>query len=273
MNVLPLTLLLRLLLAFAARTLPLAVGVAVAIALLGFPLVGLMVLDFRPDMLCALLTAAGALVVVADPNWRAGDRRSFVLACALFVGALLAKPTLAPVTVVVFGVAAAVVVCLRARSRLDAWRLFWLGGRCGALGAALALPYYIAALPHLIEYIHVNVFGSQANIWKHKYSPLDNALYYLTGPGGNVAVGRAWLALTGIVLILALPSIAKQWRTSVGVLLVAVAGYSSVTLPAMKSPYLGMVVPALILGVVAILVINLLSALPAARTSARLRFS
>jgi 4-amino-4-deoxy-L-arabinose transferase-like glycosyltransferase len=262
MNMLPLTLLLRLLLGLAARALPLGTSVVLAAALLGFPLLGLMVLDFRPDMLCAMLTAAGALIVIADPRWRAGDRRSLQLACALFVGALLAKPTLAPVTVVVFGVAAVAVVALQSRSRAEARRLALLAMRCGGLGALIALPYYLAALPHLIEYIHVNVFGSQANIWRHQYSALDNALYYITGPGGHVAVGRAWLTLAGVLVLLALPILNRHRAVAAGVMLVALTAYASVTAPAMKSPYLGLVVPALILGLVTILSIALLLALP-----------
>jgi hypothetical protein len=61
MNALPIALVLRLFLGFASQSLPLPVAVALAAALLGFPLVGLMVVEFRPDALCALLTATGPL--------------------------------------------------------------------------------------------------------------------------------------------------------------------------------------------------------------------
>lgn len=262
MNVVPLALLLRVFLGHATVRLQLSVSVVLTLALLGFPLLGLMVLDFRPDMLCALFIAAGAVVVVADPGFRSGSSRSFRLACGFFVGALLAKPTLAPVTIWVFGVAAAGMTACLSSSRAEAWRHGLLALRCGLVGGLLVLPYYLAALPHLIEYIHVNVFGSQASIWRHEYPPLESALYYLSGPGGRVAMGRAWLALVLVFVVLAAPAWLRRRRVAAGVALVFLAAYAGVTAPAMKSPYLGLVVPAVVLVTLAMLVIELLVRMP-----------
>ena len=62
-------------------------------AFLGFPILGLVALEFRPDMLCALFAASGAVVIVADLRWRTGDRSAWSLSTALFAGAMLTKPT------------------------------------------------------------------------------------------------------------------------------------------------------------------------------------
>ena len=56
--------------------------VLLAAALLAFPLFGLLVLEFRPDALSALLTAAGALTIAADLRWREGDRKTVIIAAS-----------------------------------------------------------------------------------------------------------------------------------------------------------------------------------------------
>jgi len=260
MNAFPLMILLRLVLGFAGRTLPLATSAAVAAALLGFPLLGLLVLEFRPDMLCALLTAAGALIVAADPRWRAGDRTTLATSTGLFVGALLTKPTLAPVTVAVFAVATAAVLVLQSKSRDDVKRIVRIAAIYGGIAALVVLPYYAAVFRRLYEYITVNAFGSNANIWAKNSATLDPAVYYLTGPGGKVAIGTPWLVLSGALLVATLPIWARS-RAALAVLAVALVAYAGVTLPSMKSPFLGLIVPALLLGIVAILVVTLLGRL------------
>lgn len=261
MNAIPLAIVLRLVLGFAGRTLPLATSAAVAAALLGFPLLGLLILEFRPDMLCALLTATGALIVVADPRWRAGDRTALASSTALFVGALLTKPTLAPVTVAVFGVAVIAVLFLQSKSRDDVKRIARMAAIYGGIAALVVLPYYAAVFRHLYEYITVNAFGSNANIWAKNSATPDPAVYYLTGPGGKVAIGTPWLALGGALLIAALP-IWVRTRVALAVFIVVLFAYAGVTAPSMKSPFLGLIVAALLLGITAILAVTLLSRIP-----------
>lgn len=263
MNALPLSAVLFLFLGFASRSLPLAVAAVLAVALLGYPLLSLLVLEFRPDMLCALLTSIGALTVVADPRWRKGQRISLATTIALFVGALLAKPTLAPVTVAVFGVAVLTVIALHSNSWGEAKQIAWVAVICGGLGALIALPYYVAVLPRLIGYISINAFGANANLWRANISLSEHVLYYLSGSGGDVAISRGWLALGCATLILALPILIRARRTAFAVFLVALAGYASVTVPTMKSPFLGVIVSAFVLCILAVLVVTLLDRLPA----------
>lgn len=262
MNALPLSVVLFLFFNFACRYLPLAVAAVLALALLGYPLLGLLVLEFRPDMLCALLTSIGALMVVVDPRWRQGERVSLGTTTALFVGALLAKPTLAPVTVAVFGVAVLTVFALHSSSWGEAKRIAWIAILCGALGALIALPYYVAVFPRLFEYISTNAFGANANLWRENISWSEHALFYLSGTGGQVAISRGWLALAGAILVLSLPMLIRIRRTALAAFIVALAAYASVTVPAMKSPLLGVIVSAFVLCMLAILIVRLLDRLP-----------
>ncbi|MEJ8847069.1 hypothetical protein [Variovorax rhizosphaerae] len=262
MNALPLAIVLRLFLEFACRSLPLPVAALAGTAFLGYPLLGLFVLEFRPDMMCALLTSIGALIVVADPRWREGRRVTLGTTVALFVGALLAKPTLAPVTVAVFGAAFFAAVTLHSNSRTEAKKIVRIAFVCGALGVLIVLPYYVAILPHLIDYISVNALGINAHLWRANLSWSNHALYYLTGAGGLIAIGRAWLVLGCTIMILTLPLAIRFHRTTLAIFLVALMAYAGVTVPAMKSPFLGVIVSAFLLCIIAILVVQILKRLP-----------
>ena len=250
MNALPLALVLRLMLGTACRMLPLSCGLPLVSAFLGFPIFGLLILEFRPDMLCAIFAAAGTVIVVADPRWRAGECRTWLISTALFVGAMLAKPTLAPVTIFVFAIAVVAVTTLHARTRQNVRSMSSVALKSGGLGLILVLPYYASAFSHIYEYIHTNAFGSQASVWALKLSVQDHLLYYLVGPGGSAAIGRAWLLLSVALVLGALPLLRHQWRTVLGVGSVGIAAYASVTIPAMKSPFIGLIVPAFMLAVV-----------------------
>lgn len=263
MNAIPLALMLRLFMGYASRSLSLATSAVLAAAFLGFPLLGMLVLEFRPDMLCALLTAAGALVIVADPSWREGNRASLVIAAALFAGALLAKPTLAPVTAFVFAVAAIATIALHSTSRHEATSMGLRALACGTLGLLIALPYYASHFASIFQYIWVNAFGSQSSVWRPTLSWSGHALYYLTGPSGKAAIGWGWLAVIGGLLVAAMPTVLRAHRkTAWAALAVAVAAYLSVTLPGMKSQFIGLIVPAFVLGIGVILAIMLLRPLP-----------
>lgn len=261
-NAISVAIVLRLILGFATRYLTLSTSVILAAALLSFPLLGMLVIECRPDMLSALLTAGGALVIVADPRWRAGDRPAVVAAAALFVGALLAKPTVVPVTVAVYGMAVASVLALQSTGRQDAIRIARIALVSGGIALLAALPYYVASARHLYEYIMVNAFGAQAHIWAKNAGTANHATYYLTGPGGQAAIGRPWLLMTGALLLSSAPVWLRSWRVAASVAAVALMAYIGVTVPGMKGPFIGAVVPAFVLGIAAIAAVAILAKLP-----------
>lgn len=260
MNAVPLVIILRLVLGYACRMLPLPTSGILAAAILGFPLLGLLAIECRPDMLCALLTAAGGLIVAADPRWREGDRKTLAISAALLVAALLAKPTLVVITVAVFGTAAVFSIALHSRTKANAWRAAKMALLVGGICALVVLPYYIAVFQRLYEYVTVNAFGSQASVWAKNAATPNPAVYYLTGPGGKAAIGTPWLVLCGALLVVSVPIL--RWRATLAVFLVMLVAYAGVTMPSMKSPFLGLVVPALVLGIGVMLAISLLARLP-----------
>lgn len=262
MNAIPLTIILRLFLGFAVHALSMVTATILTAALLAFPLLGLLIVEFRPDTLCALLTAAGAMTIAADPRWRAGDKKTVVVASALFVGALLAKPTLAPVTVVVFGVAAAATAFIQTQSKEEALRVVRRAILSGGIAALVVLPYYAAVYQRLYEYITVNAFGSQAAVWAKNAATPNPAAYYLTGPGGKAAIGTPWLAMTAALLVVAAPWWARNWRVTLSAAVTAGVAYAGVTAPSMKSPFIGLVVPAFVLCIAAILAVLFVSRVP-----------
>ncbi|MDN8617018.1 ArnT family glycosyltransferase [Variovorax ginsengisoli] len=272
MNVLPLTLMIRLFLGTAVRSLSLDVSVVLAAAFLGVPLFGMLIVEFRPDMLCALFTAIGTFMIVADPRWREGDRATGLTTSALFAGALLAKPTLAPVTVFVFGTAAIAVVALFARSVVDAKRISKRVVLFGGLGMLLALPYYIVGFRSIYEYVAEAVLGTNASVFALNISRRAHALYYLTGPGGATAIGRPWLLLSTALLVASSPIWARSRRRALAVFAVAFAAYIAVTVPGMKTVFIGLVVPAFLIVIVATSTVALLSRMrrPAALVAATL---
>jgi hypothetical protein len=259
MNAIPLAILLRLFLGFAVQFLSLPTAILLSIALLGFPLFGMLALEFRPDALCALLTAAGAVIIVADPAWREGKLPAVLTASALFAGALLSKSTISPVTVIIFGVATLATICLQARKRDDAKIMVKISIVSGGIGALIALPYYVTAFSHLFRYITDTM---TADIWRVKLTSQEHALYYLTGPGGNVSIGHNWLSVAVVAWIVGIALFPRHKRTAVGLALVGLTGYLAVTVPATKSGFLGMIVAAFVLCLSAMVITLILSRSP-----------
>lgn len=261
-NVIPLTLLLRLFLEYGSRRLPLGICATLAASLLAYPLFALLVLEFRPDAMCALLTAAGGLITVTDTSWMKGERRTLGIIGALLAGALLTKPTLAPVTIAVYGTAVTAAIGLHSHNKADALRAVRLVLVVGGICAFSVLPYYVLVFERLYNYIVVNAFGGNASIWANNALTQSPWTYYLTGPGGHAAVGDQWLTLALLLVLVSAATWLRHWRTTVAVLAVCLVAYTSVTVPSMKSPFLGLVVPALIVSIVALLAIVVLSKLP-----------
>ncbi|PDT71744.1 hypothetical protein CO683_00870 [Bradyrhizobium ottawaense] len=258
----PLAIVLRLFFGFAVRFIPLSIAAVLAIALLGFPLFGILTLEIRPDALCAVLTAAGTLIITADPEWREGKPSKVLATSALFAGALLAKPTVSPVTVVVFGAAALAVLCLQALKLDDAKRIARIAIVAGGLGAVMCIPYYVAAFRHLFEYITVTMVGENAEVWRLNLSWRDHALYYLTGSGGKVSIGDAWLAMAFAIAAVGAVLYRRDQRTAATLAVVGTVAYLAVSVPATKSVFLGLIVSAFALCLTAMLSVLIISRLP-----------
>ncbi|ACK49686.1 hypothetical protein Msil_0715 [Methylocella silvestris BL2] len=227
---------------------PLYVFLSAAAAVLAWPLLGLLLISARPDSVCALLTVAGCLYIVASP-WVGADRKRLWIAGAFAGAALLAKPSLSPVTLALFASAALLASAtdfIERRGEVDLRRRF-LRTNLGFLliAAALSAPYYIFGLPQTIAYIHLNMLGADAALWRLRIPLLDHACYYLWGAGGQATMG-AFLPLTALLLALA-GALQRKWlyanRFRAGAVAIwALLAYAAVSIPAHKNAWLGIIV-------------------------------
>ncbi len=249
-------------LAHRGRRLPPRWTLLAAAVLLTWPLLGQAIENFRPDIACGLATAALALFIVRD-TWVGADHRRHYLAGIGFAMALLIKPTISPVTslIVIIALAAATLTDVvqgspegdkrgvrsmrRPRPIAAAW------ARCLGTGAVLAAPYYILAAEHLSGYVIRNTFGELKEVWGLRLTGSQQVLYYLSGDGGRMMLASwvyLWLALAGAALSAALARRDRGALARVPAIAVVLAvSYAAVTLPAHKNPFLGAVLPCLLM--------------------------
>jgi hypothetical protein len=265
-NFVPLVLLIRLFFWIADGVPTRFVAAFVGILLL-IPFAGLLVIDFRPDMLCAILTATGCLAIVTRP-W-AFEHREALLAGCLFGLALLSKPPIFLLTIASFGLAMSFATLPHLRNRAlwsviaRSWLLTW------GIAALFALPHFIFAAPTVIGYIITTMFSDQARVWVTPMPLRDTLLYYLTGPG-SISLGP-WLAVVAAswvaVLVLLLQFLTGLYRAACVVALVAFI-YAVVTATGNKSPFLGIAFPAFLIVSIAAVWLFLAQRLPLRVTAA-----
>jgi hypothetical protein len=231
--------------------LPLGVALPAVIASLCIPIFGLAIVEFRPDMWCAGLAVVGTLLIaLRDPR----DFRTAVAAGIAFAAALLMKPTLSPLVVILFGAA----LTLRLAPHLaDRTALLSATFAClivAGLAILIAGPHYVLGLKNLVWYYREVIFGPGAAVWTPQISRTDKALYYLTGPGSLPSLGR-WVYISPLTLavpiVLSIRRHALAWQAWIVVILALIA-YAVVTLPGNKSPYLGVIFPGYVAGAIVV---------------------
>lgn len=207
---------------------------------LSIPIFGLAIVEFRPDMWCAGLTVLGtAIILLRDLR----EVRECVYAGLTFAAALLMKPTFSPLAVVLFGTAFVLRFAPELHSAegraLMVRSLLIIGG----VPVVLAGPHFLLGIEHLIHYYRVVFFG-RAAIWAPDLDLKGAALYYLTGPGGNAALG--WWVCFGIAAFILVLRLSWQFAA------LALIAYVAVTIPEIKSPYLGMIFDAYVVAMIVI---------------------
>lgn len=232
---------------------PIPVYLAAAAAVLAWPLMAFLLMVGQPDVVCGLFTAVGCLYILSSP-WTPGPRHHVVIA-GIFAGlALLAKPSISPVTLFLFGSAALLASAADYAARFN--KPFSLRGFIGAnllfLAATIlvALPYYVFGWKSTVAYISEAIFGAHRGYWMPKLTPVQQAVYYLWGPGGQTMMGP-WLVIT-VVFIISAAILQHTWIVTHRARLAAVTAWSAVAyllvaIPATKSVFLGIVVSCTIL--------------------------
>ncbi len=239
------------------RRLPPAWALVASGALLSWPLLGQAIENFRPDIASGLVTAALALYIVRR-RWLGAGRWRHYLAGGGFALALLIKPTISPVTslIVLSAMTAATITDLLAlatdgdqprRRRL----VFASWARCLGTAVVLAAPHFLLAARHLSAYVYRNTFGELKDVWDPRLSGSQQALYYLSGEGGRLMLAAwlyLWLALAAAALAAVIARRDRQALARLPATAVVLAvSYAAVTLPAHKNPFLGTVLPGLLM--------------------------
>lgn len=225
--------------------------VLAAIAILTWPFFGFLVIETRPDFVAAIATAFGLTRLVGG-RWVGSSRSHVALVVACMSVALLAKPSISPVTLSLFGFA---MICATlidpdslSASRLGAsirWNL-------GVLAIVLLLiaPYYAVAGREIFDYIYLTTFGKEKGLWAYQLTFSQHLAYYFVGEGGLATMGP-WVYVAAITIIAAtlrrVRSGSLDRRRAGAAVAVFVAAWLVVSIPAHKSPSLGAVVSALML--------------------------
>jgi hypothetical protein len=240
-----------------ASDLPRWLSILLCVALLGSPIVGILILDFRPDAFCSLATACGAALIVLRP-WSDGDSRTCVLAALLFSLALWSKPALFPVTLLVFGCAMIVASIPKILSRTERPALIRAFFATTILTALLVLPHYAVAFDRILDYFVSNYFAER---WQTNISFWNHVSYYIIGPGGQMSLG-AWVYLAVVMALFSLVIVLRRrdrraFHDHLRIFIVILITYGTVSLTTYKTAFIGIAVSALLMVAIGLLSIDI----------------
>lgn len=180
--------------------------------------------------------------------------RHVTMVAALFGAALIAKPSISPVTLTICCASLFIAIAIEASETHQLnqnllGKAAWLCAKFFVTIALITLPYYLLAWRHIYSYVY-STLVTQKDIWAVRLDPLDTAGYYLWGAGGRPMIGP-WLSITIFLIIadFAFYLLTKRSlnRRQIGLYTVFIVAYIFVTLPQVKSPYLGVIVPTFLL--------------------------
>jgi 4-amino-4-deoxy-L-arabinose transferase-like glycosyltransferase len=210
------------------------------------PFVGMAVHEFRPDFAVALFTAAGVMMLLSG-HFVYGPARRKICAGVWLGIAMLTKPPVFPQTLALGGAA----IFLATLSD-------WVGSghrpKVGAVARAwlmVLLPFLLIPLPHyihnrhnIIEYIISILRGKYEQSYTYAGTPTQHALYFLTGPGGQIMLGTMPFVLLsmlggGIVALFAIGTRRDRVRALAMVGIIA-AAWLIPTVNKTKSEYFGL---------------------------------
>jgi hypothetical protein len=182
------------------RDFPLRWRMVLLLFVLTIPVAGAAIFEFRPDIACGLLTAAGVVMTLDRPFITASPRHQAV-AGACFGLALLVKPAIFGLTIVLAGVSLALATLSDLRAHSHGRRAIFRSY------LAFALPAVIVPLPHLVltwryylDYVHVALFAATKPIEAWPGNWLVQLRYYVDGPGGRQMLGGHVYLLLALLL-------------------------------------------------------------------------
>jgi hypothetical protein len=249
---------------FLSRELPLYQRLLLPLTALTYPFTANLVMEFRPDIVCSLTTAFYVAVALrmewrSAPNFPVGFWQYYLGLSSILAFALLAKPSIFPITLVIAAITLFCTIVANTyfkkiqttQSKLPLTQLFKIMMTSLGLSLLVASPYYVfGGLKYILNYIQIVIFGSNRGMWTTSF-PLDyNLTYYLTGRGAWMMGAWLWVDMVILVITVAAVICRRQWdlaRRTIAAILIFISAYASVTIPSTKSPFLGLIVTALLL--------------------------
>jgi hypothetical protein len=241
-----------------ARKLPLYQRLLLPITALTYPLMANVVMEFRPDILCSIVMSF-FVACCFQLNWQSPDRiHKFIISSLLALG-LLCKPSIFPITLLIGTIALSFSIIAdwdwQDLVRFNKTSLFQrlIRNNMKLIGMSLILvsPYYLfGGLKYTLNYIQIVMFGPNREIWIPSFPPEYSLVYYLTGRGGWMIGAWFWVDIMLLTITLAAVIYQKQRhlaQKAIAAVLTFLVAYASVTIPSTKSPFLGLIVTALLL--------------------------
>lgn len=241
-----------------ARKLPVYQRLLLPITVLTYPLMANVVMEFRPDILCSIVMSF-FVVCCFQLNWESPHRiYKFIISSLLALG-LLCKPSIFPITLSIGTIALSFSIIadwdwqdVRGLNKTSLFQRL-IRNNVKLIGTSLILvsPYYLfGGLKYTLNYIQVVMFGANRDMWVPQFSPAYSLLYYLTGQGGWMMGAWFWVDIILLIITLATVIYRKQGdlaQRGIAAVCTLLIAYTSVTIPSTKSPFLGLIVTALLL--------------------------
>ncbi|OUM02053.1 hypothetical protein A8M77_13165 [Variovorax sp. JS1663] len=216
--------------------------IGILVAALAIPMFGFVLAEFRPDPVWGLLV--GFAVIVSASTDLIWARRRHLIALGLLFGlTIVSKPTAAPASMVVLGIAWIAQVSasmLVARAR-DISRTVRAGGWVALGAACLFIPYLVTNGAAILAYVREVMAGD--SMWRTPGSAWEHITYYLSRPTGTLVLGWAWYAalplFAGCVALIAWFRDKQALPAFAAVMAATTTAYLIVTVSAVKSLMIG----------------------------------
>jgi Dolichyl-phosphate-mannose-protein mannosyltransferase len=233
------------------RRQPLAVRAALSVLFLSMPYATALVLECRPDALCAMLTAFGLWLLASTPL--EGMRRTQALGIGAVWGATMwVKPTVFAQSALFLlaGMGWGWLSALRLRPR-PSQALLRNSALCILTAGVVAAPHMLPNLTMYLHYMRHHLFGSGRDFAVMRGDFNEHFQFYTLGQGGEFMFGGTFLILLSV---LAVTLAIAVWRGRSGLCrqLLALTTFCLMcwllpTLNAVKTPFLGMAFGCLLL--------------------------
>ena len=227
------------------RRLPLGIHLGLLVAFLSFPFAVMGVVEFRPDLLWAILVGfLGVYQVTAASDF--SSRREAVLLGVLFALALMAKPATFLMTIGIVGLGGLLRLIRSARDQSLAFRQFlaW----CGLIlliPAVLAGPYYLFHFREIWGHFYDTSFGTQKGVWVVNRTLLEHLGYYIGVRGGSPSNLGNWrlpmliLVPLGVLAGIVRPASPERRRVFLALGLLLIAAWLASSSAGYMTPFLG----------------------------------